>query len=67
MAFAASIGDPPPIPIRKSAFSESPKSRALMIVSTEGFSSTLSNIAYSVFSDFKAFITSSREPFALAE
>ena len=48
MALAASMGEPPPIPITKSAFSASPYSLAFITVSTEGFSSTSGKTHHSV-------------------
>ncbi len=39
MAFAASMGDPPPMPMKKSAPSRTATSRAFMTVSMDGFSS----------------------------
>ena len=67
IALEASMGEPPPIPITKSTFSESPKAVARITVSTEGFSSIPSKITYGTCSRFSASSTSCREPFTREE
>ena len=66
-AFAASRGEPPPMPITKSAPARMPVSRAFMIVSTEGFSSTSSNTVKPAEHSVSALSVSSREPFLREE
>ena len=66
-AFAASIGEPPPIPITKSQPASVPVLAALKQVSTEGFSSISLKISNPIPSFSSAVFTSSSEPFFTAE
>ncbi|MPN35882.1 hypothetical protein SDC9_183384 [bioreactor metagenome] len=66
-AFAASIEEPPPMPIAKSTFSSSPSFLISKTVSIVGFSSTRSKTTYPIPHLSSAAVTSAKEPFAFAE
>ena len=60
------MGDPPPMPMTKSAFTLQPTCLALMIVSTEGFSSTSANSTQDTPCLSSAAVTSAKAPHLLA-
>ena len=67
IAFEASRGEPPPIPMTKSTISEAPYCAPAITLSTDGFSSILSKTTYGILWVASAAVTSSSEPFLREE
>ena len=66
-AFAASMAEPPPMPMMKSALNSRAVCAAFATVSVDGFSSTWSKTWYGTLFAARISVTSFREPFNLAE